>query len=105
MRSTLQLRYPLLDDEGCDQEVDEAEDWLKLKVPNSGARNRHIGGDLGRVLQVDLSIDPQEVLLAEGAEGVVQLGEAGGCLDARLEPSRDVLDDTMGMTVDEAADL
>ena len=46
-------------------------------------------------MQVDLSVDPQEVLLAEGAEGVVELGEARGCLDARLEPSSDVLDDAM----------
>jgi len=108
MRPALQLGDPLLDDEGGDQEVDEAEDRLELKVPHSRARNREIGGvgiEFGGVLQVDLSVDPQEVLLAEGAEGVVKLGEARGCLDARLEPSSDVLDDTMGVTVDEAADL
>ena len=78
MRPALQLRDPLLDDEGCDQEVDEAEDWLELEVPDSWARNRDGAGtgDLRRVLQVDLSVDSQEVLLAEGAEGVIELGEA-----------------------------
>ena len=78
MRPALQLRDPLLDDEGCDQEVDEAEDWLELEVPHSWARNRDGAGtgDLRRVLQVDLSVDSQEVLLAEGAEGVIELGEA-----------------------------
>ena len=78
MRPALQLRDPLLDDEGCDQEVDEAEDWLELEVPHSWARNRDGAGigDFRRVLQVDLSVDSQEVLLAEGAEGVIELGEA-----------------------------
>lgn len=40
MRPALQLGDPLLDDEGGDQEVDEAEDRLELKVPHSRARNR-----------------------------------------------------------------
>jgi hypothetical protein len=44
MRPALQLRDPLLDDEGCDQEVDEAEDRLELEVPHSWARNRDGAG-------------------------------------------------------------
>jgi len=78
MRATLQLCDPLLDDEGGDQEVDEAEDWFELEVPHSWARNRD-GAGIGyfrRVLQVDLSVDSQEVLLAKRAEGIVKLGEA-----------------------------
>ena len=66
MRPTLQLSDSLLDDEGSDQEVDEAEDWLELKVSDSWARNRDSAGiaEIRRVLQVDLSVDSQEVLLA-----------------------------------------
>ncbi len=66
MRPTLQLRDPLLDDEGSDQEVDEAEDWFELEVPYSRARNWDSAGigEIRRILQVDLSVDPQEVLLA-----------------------------------------
>ena len=78
MRPTLQLSDPLLDNKGGDQEVDEAEDWLELEIPDSWARNRdNVGvGDFRGVLQVDLSVDSQEVLLAKRAKGVVKLGEA-----------------------------